>query len=267
MKPVHWIIQENGRSPGTVQGLVDALLNDGHVPHLIILEKGAGVPTINGLPDDAALVCSGPGFVTRALNHPRLRQGLYFDPALFRWSEMQRAWGHAMLARDGHVSTIPNILAQLSSGQKVFVRPDEDSKAFDGAVYDADGLRSATEKWRGKGASPVIVATPVQIDAEWRLFVVSGKIVACSQYRQWGRPSIDGPVPHSAIELGIELAAVWSPASVFCLDLGLSQGRIGVIEANCFNASRFYGADVTRILQAVNELATEQQTVVRTEEL
>jgi hypothetical protein len=135
---------------------------------------------------------------------------------------------------------------------KAFVRPDSDSKIFDGGVYDASGLVTATPETRVAPTTAVIVAPPCTIEAEWRFFVVDREIVGCSEYKRWGRPSLDGAVPHVAIDLAAELASLWSPADVYCLDLAASGDRIGVVEANCFNASRFYAAVVERVLRAVN---------------
>ncbi|NEX94859.1 ATP-grasp domain-containing protein [Caulobacter sp. 17J65-9] len=98
----------------------------------------------------------------------------------------------------------------------------------------------------------MVVAPPRTIEAEWRFFIVDREVVGCSEYRRWGAPSIDGPVPHAAIMLAADLAELWGPAPVYCLDLAEADGRIGVVEANCFNASRFYGADAHRVLKAVN---------------
>lgn len=252
MTAVHWIIQENQSGPLGGYGMVEALAASGHVPHLVRLERGAGVPAIIGLPDEAPIVCHGPGFITRAWGHPRLQPGLFFDPATFRWSAFRAGWGAAMLAADGRVVTLSEALDRLADGASAFIRPDADSKAFDGAVYDAGGLARATAALRDADSMPVVVAAPIQVDAEWRFFVIDGEIVACSEYRRWGEPSIEGAVPYAAIDLAAELAARWSPAPVYCLDLAATESRIGVVEANCFNAARFYGADGHAILRAVN---------------
>jgi len=243
------MIQENQGDAATVRALVENLQSEGHIVHLIRLEKGADAPVPFGLPGDAPLVCHGPGFVTRALHHPRLSRGLFFDPAAFRWSAFRAAWGDAMLARDGNVMTLAGALERLR-GQPAFVRPDADSKAFDGAVLDREGLLRAALSINH--ATSVVLARPMAIEAEWRFFIVAREVAACSEYRRWGRPSVDGAVPHAAIELAAELAMRWSPAEVYCLDLAAAENRVGVIEANCFNASRFYAADMRRILQAVN---------------
>ncbi|HET6181428.1 MAG TPA: ATP-grasp domain-containing protein [Candidatus Sulfotelmatobacter sp.] len=221
------------------------------MPHLVWLNKGSDVPAIPDLPDSAPLVCYGPGFVTRALNHPRLRSGLFFDPATFCWSAFRTGWEDAMLSYDGRVMTLRAARNLLHRGGAAFVRPDSDSKAFEGAVYDASGLDAVTEQIADDALS-VAVASPVSIEAEWRFFVVGTEIVGCSEYRRWGQISTQGSVPHTAIDLAGTLASRWSPADIYCLDLAISGDRIGVVEANCFNASRFYSAVTDRILRAVN---------------
>jgi hypothetical protein len=252
MTAVHWIIQENQSEPLGGRGMVEALAAAGHVPHLVRLERGAGVPPLVGLPDGAPIVCHGPGFITRAWGHPRLQAGLFFDPAPFRWSAFRAGWGEAMLAADGQVVTLAEALDRLADGSTAFIRPDADSKAFDGAVHDAETLVRATGALPDAGAMPVVMAAPVRIDGEWRFFIVGGEIAACSEYRCWGEPSTEGAVPYAAIDLAADLAARWSPAPVYCLDLAATETRIGVVEANCFNAARFYGADGDAILRAVN---------------
>jgi hypothetical protein len=163
-----------------------------------------------------------------------------------------------MLSSDGRIMSLSDARDFLRNGTKAFVRPDSDSKSFDGGVYDASGLVAATPEIRVAPTTPVIVASPCTIDAEWRFFV-DREIVGCSEYRRWGRPSLDGSVPHVAIDLAAEVATRWSPADVYCLDLAASRDRIGVVEANCFNASRFYAAVVERVLRAVNAFVLSHQ--------
>jgi hypothetical protein len=64
MAPVHWIIQENQGDSDSVRRIVQALESVGHVPHLVWLTKSLDVPSIPDLPDDAAIVCHGQGFIT-----------------------------------------------------------------------------------------------------------------------------------------------------------------------------------------------------------
>jgi ATP-grasp domain, R2K clade family 2 len=195
MGPVHWIIQENQGDSDGVRRIVQVLESDGHVPHLVWLTKSLDVPSIPDLPSDAPIVCHGQGFVTRALHHPRLKAGLFFDPEKFRWSASRSGWEGAMLSSDGRIMSLSDARDLLRNGASAFVRPDSDSKVFDGAVYDASGLVAATPEIRVARTTVVMVASPRTIEAEWRFFVVDGEIVGCSEYRRWGYPSIDGAVP------------------------------------------------------------------------
>lgn len=253
MTAVHWLIQENQADLDTVRDIPTLLAAEGHVAHLVRLERGAEAPIPPDLPEQGPLVCHGPGFMTRAVGHPILSKGLFFDPASFRWSAFRVGWGEAMLSRDGQVVDLATALRVLDGSERAFVRPDADSKAFEGGVYDHAGLLSAVGRDGIDQATPVVVAAALEIEAEWRFFVVASEIAACSEYRRWGRPSTEGFVPHAAIEIAADLATRWQPADIYCLDLASAEGRFGIVEANCFNASRFYAADRARILSAVNQ--------------
>jgi ATP-grasp domain-containing protein len=260
MTSVHWIIQENQGDSSVIRRMTQVLESEGHVPHLVWLTKSPVVPPILDLPDETPIVCYGQGFVTRALNHPRLKPGLFFDPETFRWEAFRSGWPGAMLSTDGRIMALSDARDVLrNSGEKAFVRPDSDSKIFEGGIYDSSGLAATTEPTTILASTPVIVASPLQIEAEWRFFVVDREIVGCSEYRRWGRPASDGSVPQVAIDLAAELALRWSPADIYCLDLATTGERIGVIEANCFNASRFYAAVIERVLQAVNAYVLSPQ--------
>ena len=259
MTPVHWIIQENQGDSTAVRRMVQALESDGHVPHLVWLNKSLDVPLIPNLPDNAPIVCHGQGFVTRVPDHPRLKAGLFFDPETFCWEAFRSGWGEAILSSDGRVMALSDARDFLQNGATAFVRPDSDSKAFEGAVYDAFRLEAVTKQSTVPSAIQVVVASPLNIEAEWRFFVVNREIVGCSEYRRWGRPSSEGSVPHMAIDFAADLALRWSPADVYCLDLAASGDRLGVVEANCFNASRFYSAVTERVLRAVNTYVLSRQ--------
>jgi hypothetical protein len=250
--PVHWIIQENQRDSDEVRIIVQTLESEGHIPHLVQLSKSLEIPAISDLPDGEPLICHGPGFVTRALNHPRFGPGLFFEPSEFCWSAFHAGWEGKMLSLDGHVMPLSAAASFLDTGVSAFIRPDSDSKVFDGCVYDKLSFARVAAKFSNNGAISVVVASPVEIEAEWRFFIVESEVVGCSEYRRWGRFSTHGSVPRAAIELAGELASLWSPAAVYCLDLAATSDRIGVVEANCFNASRMYAAAIPRVVGAVN---------------
>jgi len=133
---------------------------------------------------------------------------------------------------------------------RLFVRPAEDSKSFDGGRYaDPSEVRAALGSI---DPSVVVVRGRARtVDAEWRCFVVGGEIVDASEYRRAGSPSFHRGAPARVLDLVDAAVAQWSPAPVTCIDVASSSGHFGIVEANCFNAARFYAADAPTVLAAV----------------
>ncbi|MBA3465029.1 MAG: ATP-grasp domain-containing protein [Deltaproteobacteria bacterium] len=247
-----WLLQANLRDRSFLATLKEVL---GHLgedwQEAELIPFSDHVPA---LPFDAAersIVCYGPSFVPRVASRTTWKPGIFFDEALFRWSVMARHWGDLMFSNDGTITTAGDVLEELTfGGAPLFVRPDEDTKAFDGGVYeDAATLRQhlgSTDP-----ATTVIKASMRPVDAEWRCFIVGNEVVDSSEYRRAGRPSLHRSAPPRAIELAHIAAERWLPAEVTCIDIASSGAYFGVVEANCFNASRFYAADPATVLAAV----------------
>ena len=261
MTSVQWLLQSNHPNPSAIREIELILRRQGHDVHSTELRGYSDAAfDIGSLDMDIPVVCYGPSFVPRALRYPELSPGIFFDPATFRWSAFRNGWGELMVSANADVVTVSHAASRLGTGS-VFVRPDEDSKAFNGGLFDRASLEltidAAIRKGRIGGDTLVVVAEPVQIDAEWRTFVVGGQVVASSSYRKDGTGNVDQHVPHEVVGLAEAAAARWTPAEVFCLDIALAGDRYGIVEANCFNASRFYGADANVILGAVSSFAGE----------
>lgn len=255
-----WLLQSNHPNLFAIAE-IEAILREMNCDvHMVSLRaRSPDLPDLDMLDVTRPVVCYGPSFVPRAFGHPDLSPGIFFDPETFRWSAFQNGWGDMMISSDAVVVSAGEA-AQLIGPRQMFVRPDEDSKAFDGGLFDGAGLAETLEAGLGKGHivldTPVVIARATQIDAEWRSFIVGGEVVGASSYRSNGAGKIDLFVPHRVIDLAFEAAATWSPADVFCLDIAQSGERYGIVEANCFNASRFYGADARSILESVSEFAS-----------
>ena len=134
--------------------------------------------------------------------------------------------------------------------EPLFVRPDADSKSFDGGIF-ADAATLRAQLGTTSLTAQAIVARVRPVDAEWRCFVVDGNVIDSSEYRRAGRPSVYRGAPPRAIELAERAAARWAPSPVTCIDIASSGDHFGVVEANCFNAARFYACDPLIVLAAV----------------
>lgn len=257
---IQWLLQGNHPNPSTIREIAAILRDQGNAVHMVGLKgHSTELPDLSVLDPSEPVVCYGPAFVPRAFAHPGLTPGIFFDPAIFRWSVFDAGWDGMMLS-EGRV--VPAVAAPGEVGSRAFVRPDEDSKAFDGGLFDEKSMAETIDLALTRGLlqpeTPVVVAEPVRVDAEWRTFVVGGEVVAASSYRRDGVGDINLHVPHAVIDMAFEAAARWMPADVFCLDIALSGDRYGIVEANCFNASRFYGADAAAVLSSVSGFAAER---------
>jgi ATP-grasp domain, R2K clade family 3 len=226
------------------------------------------VPFVTELPELPAVclgrpvICYGPSFVPRVLGHRQLRPGIFFDDDKFRWSTMRAAWGDSMLVPDAEVVALAEAVRLLEAqGGTAFFRPDADNKLFDGAVYNLAGLRTI-ERSQLPTLS-VVMAKPIAIEAEWRCFVVNGQVVDGSEYRRMGKAAFHHGVPQPAISLVEAAAERWLPAPVVCVDVASAGARYGIVEANCFNASRFYAADIANVISVVTNFVATAATQVR----
>jgi ATP-grasp domain, R2K clade family 3 len=257
MQP-NWLLQANLRDQIFLSQLKIVLADaDTDWCEVALVPFVAELPELPAACAGRPVICYGPSFVPRVLEHRQLRPGIFFDHNKFRWSAMRAAWGDAMLVPDAEAITLAEAVHLLDAfGGSAFVRPDADSKLFDGAVYDPAELRAIIER-RASPTLPVIMAKPLEIDAEWRCFVVNGQVVDGSEYRRLGKPAFHRGVPQPAISLVEAAAQHWLPAPVTCVDVASAGGRYGIVEANCFNASRFYAADIAIIVSHVtNFVAT-----------
>jgi hypothetical protein len=253
-----WLLQSNHPNLGTITELAAILENLGRSVHQVALKAhSAEMPLLHSIDPTLPVVCYGPSFVPRAYRYPGFEPGIFFDHELFSYTAFQRGWGELMLSRDAKLVAIEDVKRTTAEHGTIFVRPDEDNKLFDGGIYDTESVEAIVAileaKDRLSRSTGVIVAPIVEIEAEWRTFVVDGEVVAASSYRVDGKANIDAHVPYAVIDLVYEAVERWRPDTVFCLDVARSKGRYGVVEANCFNAARLYGANARAILQSVSE--------------
>ncbi len=248
-----WLIQKNQDDLRAVREIEEILdeLNVRWIEVDIDFNSNELPAHIQERHENELLICHGPSFIPR-IDHsdPIWRIGSIFNPVRFRWSEFQKNWRNMMLSADGHISSVSDIQANPPSDRR-FIRPDADSKTFEGSVKTPTELAALL-----KGLDqnlPIVLASPIEIEAEYRIFMVASQVVAASQYRANGKPSIRGFVPNEVVDFAIKADLMWRPADAYVVDIGQSSGRIGIIEANCITAARYYDANARAIVEALCE--------------
>jgi hypothetical protein len=149
-----------------------------------------------------------------------------------------------------------------------FVKPaDPWNKSFDAGSY-AD-VRDIRAPHGIDPETPVLVAEPVEWLAEYRCFVLDGKVTASSPYLSFGRPvwrphgqggeraQESGSVLSFCARLLAESAVPLPPA--FVVDVGLIEGRgWAVVEFNPAWCSGLLGADPVRVLDVLRRACRDR---------
>lgn len=261
---VVWIVEREGIIGSTnTEKLRDALQAVG-VPFVGVDPRyfTDDLPEASGVPDGAVRVYYGSTTLRDKLVAAGL-PGVFFDPFRFSFFSLGRGYRRELLNFDSRVTTIAGFLEEYETAdpdELIFVRPVLDSKELVGAVQTrrewAEAIRVSMNNTRCPTERTAIqIADPRNLDFEWRLFIVDGKVVASSQYRAYGQQSRSAEVPEHVRIYGERMASIYSPARVFTLDVCQlsSDGSLRVVETNCFNCSGFYESDVEAIVRAVTE--------------
>jgi hypothetical protein len=169
-------------------------------------------------------------------------------------------YGAHMLNAHARVLTLAELAADpvlATDDRPLFARPCRDSKLFAGQVTPANELVEWARRALAVNDSSctpetrVMLAEPVGLRDEWRLFVVDGEVVAGSHYRSYQRLDVSPHVPDEVKRFAERLIAPRSPAPVVVMDIGRSGNELFVVEFNGACSSGFYAADVSVWVAAV----------------
>ena len=258
-----WLVQQT-RNPTETVRAIERVCGEQNLPFQFVPQ----IPFSRELPDlpNVAPPFVFYGYTTLILNayqSPLWRSGVFYDPANFRPFAYQSQWGHDQMVSPFQFVPLRELRIWWSSGhtgEPLFLKPDDDLKRFSGGVMnyaEFDEWYSRLETGNDEDAvSPethVAYASPAaEMGPEFRVFLVEGRAVAASSYLPHGGLA----VPPEVVEYAEARANIWQPAPVFVLDVayiaGEGESSLRVVEANCFNGSAFYRADVGAIVWQVS---------------
>lgn len=182
--------------------------------------------------------------------------GVFFDPERFSFPEWGRAYGSACLNSEAHESTLKALAQETHPEDRLFfLRPIHDDKSFAGEVMSFAEIQRWVKELDQTVLSPetqILVAEPVGIAHEWRLFMVDSRFSTGSHYRTRQRLDVYPDVPDEVVAFAENLARQWRPAPVFVMDVASSGEQLYLVEINCFNSAGFYASDVAKLVGDVS---------------
>lgn len=245
---MHYIIQESIYKPQNLQLLLE-VLERLELPYDVVKAHAdlSLEPEVNP---------QGKVFVFGAWRMAAVAQQRQWSPASFLndnfdYVVWQQQLGTQLLNANAQVLKFKEI--HDLQGKRYFMRPTKDTKAFDGAVFDADkvkALQSMTSK--AYLLDMDVLLAPLQVILkEYRLFIVKHLIVTGSIYKLAGKPYFSDLLDEAAIQFAESIIKQWLPSEACVMDLALTEQGYKVIEFNNINSSGFYAANVAKLIQAL----------------
>lgn len=269
---MHWILQENLFKESEWETLVNVLERLGlpYSVHKVIPFIGelTPEPVVSG-----KVICLGSYSMRHSARKFGWTPGVY-DLEPFDFRQQLAAWGTHMLNHDSVVARFEDVKFDEYSNETdsdVFIRPIHDSKVFAGRCiwpsefYEWQRKVCVLEEDYGDSLTKDTLiqwCSPKKIYGETRFWVVGGKIVTASHYKQ-GHTVLYSECPRDEwlwpfVEARI---AEWQPHRAFVIDIAFIDAPHGsdlkIVEINTLNAAGFYAADMQRLVIALEELEHE----------
>lgn len=258
-----WIIQTNMGQDSDIMAYVDAVKQSG--ADVIEVEYKAFSNELPHFDVDGPVVLYGAvNFIKEAYKIEKWRIGIFGHPDTFTYSAWAENYNEMLLNSPDGIQLMT--LGDFTQDNRpiddfIFVRPQHDTKTLVGKVWTAGEFKEwciiATEgKYAGVDKdTPIVIAQPYGIEAEWRLFVVNNKVVGASQYHKKGRLFKSIGAPEDVLAFAEKVIDKWSPVPAYTLDICRSAGNCYIVEAQGFNSAGQYACNVVNVAKAVNEVA------------
>lgn len=211
--------------------------------------------------DHKNVICMG----TYGVRHAAKVHGWYpgvFNLEPFNFQVQLAHWGDHMLNADAQVMPFRDVKPIAHA----FIRPIEDSKVFDGKLYNWDEFYDWQQRILNRtgdygsalnGDTLVQVCLPKRIYAEYRFWVVKGEIVTSSMYKRGGQVYYSSDVDQSYYDFVQARIAEWQPLETFVIDVCSIPGPaperhdIKIVEINTLNSAGYYAGDMQKLVMAL----------------
>lgn len=254
-----WVLQKNLFNERAFESLQTQLIAQDS-PHAVVNLR----PFVHDISPDVDV--AGPVFVCGSTGLGKVARAKGWKPGYFDenldYRLLVENYGVHLLNADARTATLRDL---DDVADVIFVRPVGDGKQFAGEVM----TRAAVLEWRERvialdGDSTlttltaddlVVMASPKQIHAEYRFYVVDGRVITGSLYKRGERVIYSAQFDERVQVFAQARADQWQPNRAFCLDVADTPNGLKMIEINAINSSGFYACDMGKFVHAINQLA------------
>lgn len=201
------------------------------------------------------IIIGGDDFLDEMKQHnTEQHKMMIFDYDWLKVSSYKKLWNDAYLNCATHEICYSRLF-ELPKG-RYFIRPTNDTKCFDGAVYslpdDIEKLAACRNCHKTKSFC-ISIGPPYSVYAEWRFVIINHEIVSGSLYCKNGESYVSDSVPKQVADFVAHIIDQTGENGPYVLDVADTNVGLKVLEANVFNASNFYDCSRPAIVLAVEE--------------
>ena len=139
-----------------------------------------------------------------------------------------------------------------------FIRPTGNTKLFGGMVV----TREQFHEWQERETRPdsayhgqlLMISELKEIDAEYRFFVVDGKVITGSSYKVGGELNTDRTPPDTVQAYAQEMVDRFPLSKAFIIDIAQTENGTKIVEYNNLNTAGLYRCDEHAVIVAIQRM-------------
>lgn len=168
----------------------------------------------------------------------------------FRTDLWIEKFGEKALNYTGTLMKASEVFEHLGFVGESHIRPNHVDKAFAAAVFNQGSWNAVKAEREVDDDLDVFVSPPMHIDAEFRCWIIGGKVIEMSSYRQNGEMFVEKVVnlEGNIVCLAQELANVYLPDQTVVMDIAVCGPEVYFLEFNSIHSSGWYAADINVVL-------------------
>lgn len=259
-KQIRWVIQNNLLAENDIKQLQKACNTIGvDFQEVDVIPFSEEPPTFT-LDEKENIYYGSINFINNIYTKLNKPLGIFFNDN-FSMENYIKIWGKKMLNSGAKITTFNKFTKETHDPKALFfIRPDADDKSFAGDVmafgdicdWSVNITRSDSSYLDGN--TKIIVGEAYNVKKEWRNYIVDGKVVASTKYRQNFRlKKCSEDIPKEMLDFTQRMIDIYEPHEIFAMDIALCGDEYYIIECGAMNSVGFYAASIEDIVTAITE--------------